>query len=147
VSESPGSDGHYSAAVFGEARGNPGLAGTGAVIHDQTGREIRRLSEFLGVSTPVQAEYRAVLSGLMALTELAPNSATVLTSHEAPFRQLTGKSSAHIPEVMKLYVQSQTCMSQLPGLELRLVESSEVDIAERLAAIAIDSRGRRQAFD
>lgn len=137
----------YQVGVFGEARGNPGLAGLGVVLHDGAGRRIRRLSEFLGTSTPVQAEYRAILKGLTVLAELPATGGTLYTTHEAPFRQLTGKSSAHAPEIVDLYIQARACLSRLPSFELRLVVSTELEMAERLAAVAIDSRGRRQAID
>src|SRR5579862_7180948 len=83
--------------VFGEARGSRALAGVGIVIRDETGRELTRHSLFLGVATPVQAEYRAIIEGLRSCSNL-PAPAIVMTSHQAAMRQILGNSSAHVPE-------------------------------------------------
>lgn len=133
--------------VFGESRGNPGLAGAGAMMTDLRGREVGHIARYLGVRTTVQAEFHAIACGLeLAITNRA-TAITVLTSHDAPFRQLTGKSAAHIPEVLALYAHIQDLMITFTTCELRLVPSEDLDSAERLAAVAIDSRGRRQAID
>ena len=48
----------------GGARGNPGPAGSGAVIKNETGTVVGSVSEFLGTATNNVAEYTAVLRAL-----------------------------------------------------------------------------------
>ena len=48
----------------GGSRGNPGIAGAGAVVYDEEGNEIRTVSKFLGKKTNNWAEYEAVILGL-----------------------------------------------------------------------------------
>src|SRR5437868_6037328 len=45
----------------GAARGNPGLAGAGAVLIEPNGRVVERLGKFLGVQTNNYAEYMGLL--------------------------------------------------------------------------------------
>jgi ribonuclease HI len=52
----------------GGARGNPGPAGSGAVVKDQHGKKILEVSKFLGHATNNIAEYTAIL---LALEQLA----------------------------------------------------------------------------
>lgn len=133
--------------VFGESRGNPGLSGIGVVAYGPNGKQQRRISEFKGISTPAHVEFDAVLRALRYLVETGPASAVLMTSHDAPFRQLTGKSKAHLPETMALLAASVETLTQLKDVSFRLVAATDLDLAERLASVAIDTRGRRQAID
>ena len=53
--------------VDGAARGNPGEAGRGAAIHDDTGVVVKELSRYLGHATNNVAEYEGPMLGLEAL--------------------------------------------------------------------------------
>ena len=77
----------------GGSRGNPGIAGAGAVIFDEAGNEIKSISKFLGKQTNNWAEYEAVVLGL----ELA--------------RKLFGKKTEEIKFEMKM--DSQLIQRQL----------------------------------
>ena len=77
----------------GGLRGNPGIAGAGAVIFDEAGNEIKSISKFLGKQTNNWAEYEAVVLGL----ELA--------------RKLFGKKTEEIKFEMKM--DSQLIQRQL----------------------------------
>lgn len=53
----------------GGSRGNPGPAGSGAIIRDEAGATVVTVSEFLGTATNNVAEYTAVLRGLESLRD------------------------------------------------------------------------------
>jgi ribonuclease HI len=57
--------------VDGTARGNPGEAGCGAAICDETGAVVKELSRYIGHATNNVAEYEALLMGLEALVQWA----------------------------------------------------------------------------
>lgn len=59
----------------GGSRGNPGPAGSGAIIRDASGATVATVSEFLGTATNNVAEYTAVLRGLEALRDVLGASA------------------------------------------------------------------------
>ncbi|MFA7702819.1 MAG: RNase H family protein, partial [Patescibacteria group bacterium] len=48
----------------GGARGNPGPAGIGVVFYNEEREMIKEYSDFLGVATNNQAEYKAVILAL-----------------------------------------------------------------------------------
>jgi ribonuclease HI len=57
----------YSIYADGGSRGNPGPAGSGAIIRSEDGETVATVSEFLGVTTNNVAEYTAVLRALETL--------------------------------------------------------------------------------
>ena len=61
----------------GGSRGNPGLAGYGAVVRDaRTGEVLAEVSEPIGRATNNVAEYGGLLAGLRAAATLAPGAET-----------------------------------------------------------------------
>ena len=59
----------------GGSRGNPGPAGSGAVLIDaDTGGVLAEISEFIGVATNNVAEYRAVLAAVNLANEMMPEA-------------------------------------------------------------------------
>mgnify|MGYP000296478056 FL=1 len=58
----------------GGSRGNPGPAGSGAVLIDsETGSVLAEIAMFIGVATNNVAEYRAVLAAVDVANEIAPD--------------------------------------------------------------------------
>ena len=45
----------------GGSRGNPGIAGAGAVVSDEAGQVLQKASQPLGTATNNEAEYQAVI--------------------------------------------------------------------------------------
>ncbi len=63
----------------GGSRGNPGPAGSGAVIVDSaTGSILAEVAVFIGVATNNVAEYRAVLAAIEVANEIAPGVRTLV---------------------------------------------------------------------
>lgn len=59
----------------GGSRGNPGPAGSGAVLIDsETGSVLAEIAMFIGVATNNVAEYRAVLAAVDVANEIAPDA-------------------------------------------------------------------------
>ena len=59
----------------GGSRGNPGPAGSGAVLIDsETGSVLAEIAMFIGVATNNVAEYRAVLAAVDVANEIAPEA-------------------------------------------------------------------------
>ncbi len=54
----------------GGSRGNPGPAGSGAIIRNEAGETVATVSEFLGVATNNVAEYTAILRALEKLSAM-----------------------------------------------------------------------------
>ncbi|HZT96158.1 MAG TPA: reverse transcriptase-like protein [Chloroflexota bacterium] len=133
--------------VRGLSRGNPGLSGAGVIVRDSNGRILERAADFLGASTPIRSEYEAVLRGLMAGLRLRPSSITLVLSDEAVWRQLTGVSHACLPETASHLSDIGGLIQGDTPIEINLVDPEEVEQAEHLANLAVESRGRRLGGD
>ena len=59
----------------GGSRGNPGEAGFGAVVRDESGAVLAERAGYLGIATNNVAEYRGLIAGLEMARELDPTAA------------------------------------------------------------------------
>ena len=74
---------HYLIAYSdGGARGNPGPAGYGVLIKDETGKKIAELSEYLGHQTNNYAEYQGLLGVLRYALANGVNALKVVSDSE-----------------------------------------------------------------
>jgi ribonuclease HI len=124
----------------GAARGNPGLAGAGIIIKDERGRRVETIGKFLGVTTNNQAEYRALIEGLLAVLRHNPESVTVRMDSELVVKQMNGQYRVRHPEILALYLEAVEAAQALPEVHFELVPRESNPGADRVANIAIDSR-------
>jgi ribonuclease HI len=124
----------------GAARGNPGLAGAGIIIKDEKGRRVETIGKFLGVTTNNQAEYRALIEGLLAVLRHNPESVTVRMDSELVVKQMNGQYRVRHPEILALYLEAVEAAQALPEVHFELVPRERNPGADRVANIAIDSR-------
>jgi probable phosphoglycerate mutase len=93
----------------GGSRGNPGNAGSGAVVIDAaTGKVIREIARFVGVATNNVAEYIALVAGLEAAFDIDP-SAEVLVRMDSKLviEQMSGRWKIKHPDMIQLGKQVQ----------------------------------------
>src|SRR5438270_13943687 len=81
-------DKYLVANTDGGARGNPGPAGYGVVIKDQSGTKVAGLSEYLGHQTNNYAEYSALLAALQYALEHGPKALKVISDSELLVKQI-----------------------------------------------------------
>lgn len=127
----------------GASRGNPGLAGAGVIILDEKGHRVESLTQFLGVATNNQAEYRALIEGLRAVARHRPAAVTVRMDSELVVKQMNGQYRVKHPEILPLYSQAMEAVAALPEVRFEHVPRERNPGADRLANMAIDSRMTR----
>ena len=82
---------HYLIAHSdGGARGNPGPAGFGVVIQDESGHKVAHLSEYLGHQTNNFAEYQGLIAALEYALHHSPKAIKVISDSELLVRQIKG---------------------------------------------------------
>src|SRR5258708_19550768 len=80
---------HYLIAHSdGGARGNPGPAGYGVVIEDESGGKVAALSEYLGHQTNNFAEYQGLIAALEYAIHHDHNSLNLISHSELLLRQI-----------------------------------------------------------
>jgi len=134
----------YTAHVDGGARGNPGPAGFGVVIHDPHGKKVAELSQYLGHHTNNYAEYNGLLAALRyAIAHKIP-TLKVISDSELMVRQMKGIYKVRHPELRKLYDEAQDLTAQIEYVDIRHALREHNQTADRLANMAMD-RGKNSA--
>ena len=75
----------------GTSKNNPGPSAIGAVIKDQQGQTIARISQGIGHSTNNQAEYKAIIAALEEAIRLGARQVNLNSDSELVVRQLKGE--------------------------------------------------------
>ena len=124
----------------GGARGNPGQAGIGVVIKDESGKVVEKFGRYLGDnSTNNQAEYEAVVAALQAAKKLG---GTVLEFHmdsELAVRQLNHIYKVKNAELQSLFLKAKNLQAGFSKVTFTHVPRVENREADTLVNEAIDN--------
>jgi ribonuclease HI len=129
----------------GGARGNPGPAGYGVVVHDSQGNKVAGLSEYLGRQTNNFAEYRALLAALEYAIEHESRALKVISDSELLVRQIKGLYRVKDLVLRDLHARACQLISQLEWFEIEHVLRGHNREADELANQAMDRGSRRTA--
>jgi ribonuclease HI len=121
----------------GASLGNPGQAAIGAILKDEEGRLISRLSRRIGQATNNQAEYRAVIAALERAISLGVNRVEMLSDSELVVKQINGKYRVKKATLKPLYQKVKQLQSQLQGFSINHVTREQNIEADELANIAL----------
>lgn len=132
------SGGWYTAHCDGGSRGNPGPSGYGAVIEDQNGKVVARLSEFLGRQTNNFAEYKGLIAVLTWAQEHGARRMRVVSDSELMVKQMKGQYKVKSPGLLPLYQEAKRLAKQLDGFEMRHTLRGGNKEADGLANDAMD---------
>jgi ribonuclease HI/probable phosphoglycerate mutase len=124
----------------GASRGNPGLAGAGAVIYSEDGRELYSLSEFLGTCTNNVAEYRALISGVKMAVKKRCRSLDIFLDSELIVRQITGRYKVKSQTLKPLFATVMKLLNELKGFTVNHIPRAKNSRADELANRGIDDR-------
>ncbi len=124
----------------GAARGNPGPAGAGAYIIDDSGSVVAELTRYLGEATNNVAEYQALLLALEELSQHQVESVVIRADSQLMIRQLQGLYKVKNEGLKPLYQQAKTQLANFSEVSLEHVRREMNKDADRLANQAIDER-------
>lgn len=125
----------------GGSRGNPGIAGSGAIVIDaDTGEVLYEIAEFVGVATNNVAEYRAVIAALRVINEHeSPVAVHVRMDSKLVIEQLSGNWKVKHPDMRALALEAQTLLSRISA-SFEWIPREQNSRADALANEAMDSR-------
>jgi len=136
---------HYLIAHSdGGARGNPGPAGYGVVIQDQSGNNVAHLSEYLGHQTNNFAEYQGLIAALEYAVQHGPKALKLISDSELLVRQIKGIYKVKNPTLKDLHGRAKELIAQLEWFSIGHDLREHNQEADRLANQAMD-RGMRRA--
>ena len=142
----PSPETYLIAHTDGGARGNPGPAGYGVVIHDSSGKKVAGLSQYLGRQTNNFAEYQALIAALEYAIEHGPNALKVISDSELLVRQIKGIYKVKEPTLRDLHARASHLISQLDWFNIEHVLRGHNREADELANQAMDKGSGRTAF-
>jgi ribonuclease HI len=129
---------HLIAHSDGGARGNPGPAGYGVVIKDESGRKVAALSEYLGHQTNNFAEYQGLIAALEYAIQHGPKALKVISDSELLVRQIKGIYKVKNAVLQDLHGRAQELTAQLDWFSIGHAFREQNQEADRLANEAMD---------
>jgi ribonuclease HI len=135
---------HYLIAHSdGGARGNPGPAGYGVVIQDETGRKVTALSHYLGHQTNNFAEYQGLIAALEYAIENGHKALKVVSDSELLVRQIKGIYKVKNATLQELHARAKQLIAQLEWFSIDHALREHNREADNLANEAMDKGSGR----
>ena len=131
-------DSFVVAHVDGGSRGNPGPAGYGVVITDQSGRKVADLHEYLGHQTNNYAEYHGLLAALDYALAHGHKGLRVVADSELLVKQIRGEYKVKSPALRELHQRAGQMIQQLEWFSIQHTLREGNQEADRLANLAMD---------
>ncbi|HET7582037.1 MAG TPA: ribonuclease HI family protein [Candidatus Limnocylindria bacterium] len=126
----------------GAARGNPGLAGAGAVLRDAAdGSLVSELAVFLGERTNNYAEWTAVALALEEALLVGATHVDLRMDSQLVARQISGQYRVKHPDLQPIHARVMGLLSRFEGYTVGHVPRALNKEADRLSNVAIDQRG------
>ena len=129
---------HLIAYTDGGARGNPGPAGYGVVIQDESGHKVAALSEYLGHQTNNFAEYQALIASLEYTVKHGHKALKVISDSELLVRQIKGIYKVKNSVLKDLHARAKELIAKLDWFSIEHVMRGKNKEADRLANEAMD---------
>jgi len=126
----------------GAARGNPGPAGSGAILLDEHGTPIARLTLSLGHATNNVAEYSALILGLEEARRRGIDEIDVRMDSLLVVRQMQGLWKIKHPGLRPLALRAGALLAEFGRRTIEHVPREENSLADALANKAIDDARR-----
>ena len=138
---------HYLIAHSdGGARGNPGPAGYGVVVQDESGRKVAALSEYLGHQTNNFAEYQGLIAALEYAIKHGPKAIKVISDSELLVRQIKGIYKVKNATLQELHGRAKELIAQLDWFSIGHALREHNQDADRLANEAMDKGAGRSVM-
>ena len=129
--------------IDGASRGNPGQAGIGVVLCNETGEPVKEISESVGIATNNVAEYRALIRGLEEARALGTDTVEVYTDSELLTRQLSGQYGVHSPHLQPLYRRARALLRLFKSVTIHHIPRAQNQRADALAKAATGNESGR----
>ncbi len=130
----------------GGSRGNPGQAGSGAVVIDaESGELLAELGLYVGVASNNVAEYRGMIAGIQRAMAIDPDAVlTVRLDSKLVVEQMSGRWKIKHPAMAELAAQARQLLTGTP-VRFEWIPREQNSRADKLANKAMDLRASFEA--
>ena len=136
----------------GGSRGNPGPGAAGAVIFNNKEELLKECSEYLGISTNNQAEYRAVILSLKKAKALFGKKIAkdieieIKSDSEFLVKQLNGEYKVLDKKIQPLFLETWNLRLDFKNVKFLLIPREENKKADTLVNEVLDSQDKNQTL-
>ncbi len=127
--------------IDGGSRGNPGPAGYGVVVSDESGAVVDTLHASLGIQTNNFAEYSGLLAALRHAQARGERRVRVFADSQLMVRQMQGRYAVKSPNLRPLWEEARRLAAAIPDFAIAHVYREANRDADRLANQAMDAAG------
>ena len=124
----------------GCSRGNPGPSGIGILIVDNNGKEIERISEYIGKTTNNVAEYKAILRAVSECESRKIDKVIFFTDSELIVNQLNKSYKIKDEKLKILYVKLLNKLINFRNWSIKHIPREDNKIADSLANQALKKK-------
>jgi ribonuclease HI len=125
--------------VDGASRGNPGPAGIGIVINDRDGRQVGKVSDYIGRRTNNFAEYTALIRALQIAIYFKTKELKIRTDSELAVKQIRGEYKVSNENIKPLYAEVIRLKKMINSCRIEHVTRNLNEKADYLAGRATTS--------
>jgi broad specificity phosphatase PhoE/ribonuclease HI len=130
---------HVIVEADGGSRGNPGPAGYGAVVFDaRSGEVLAERFDYIGIDTNNVAEYKGLIAGLQAASELGAQHVAVRMDSKLVIEQMAGRWQVKHPSMRPLAREAAALLARFPETTLEWIPREINKHADHLANRAMD---------
>lgn len=123
----------------GGARGNPGPAGIGVAMFEETGKAVVAThKKYIGETTNNVAEYSAVILALEEAKKMEAEELSFFLDSELVVKQLNGEYKVKNEDLGKLFVRVYNLRHQFKKITFHHVMREQNKLADKLVNEAID---------
>lgn len=125
----------------GGARGNPGPAALGVVLHVEGGEAVT-LGETIGEATNNVAEYRALIRGLEEATKAGVTELECRLDSELLVKQLNREYKVRDANLARLFIRAWNLAQGFSSVRFVAIPRTENKEADKLVNHALDAEAR-----
>jgi ribonuclease HI len=122
----------------GGARGNPGPAGVGVLLRDESGIVVAEIARGIGETTNNVAEYEALIAGLELALDHGVTEVDIYLDSELVAAQLEGRWKIRNDRLRSLAVTARALMGRFRRATINHVPREQNAHADRLANLGMD---------
>lgn len=119
-------------------RGNPGKSGIGVVICDGQDKTVKKISEYIGVTTNNVAEYSALIYALQEALIMKAKEVVVFTDSELVAKQVSGEYMVKNEDLKRLRKQVDHLSKGFEKVDIQFIKRERNKSADTLANQAVE---------
>jgi ribonuclease HI len=123
----------YSGYFDGASLGNPGKMGIGFALLDSRGEAVYKGSEYIGVGTNNEAEYKALTSLIKVAVENGIQNINIFGDSQLVIKQVKGEWKVKAENLRPFFREARELLQQIPNSTLGWVRREENTLADFLS--------------